>query len=129
MLSAIHSFSSLSVNDIDEAHRFYADTLELTVHEDSMGLMVDLPGGGSLFIYEKADHVPATYTAIKFVVDDIDETITHLVDDHGIIMERYSTLPAEQDSLGVLRGKVAGQGPDIAWFKDPAGNILSVIEE
>ena len=94
-----------------------------------MGLVLDLPGGGELFIYEKADHEPARYTAINFVVENIDDTIHHLTSDHGITMQRYDNLPAEQDELGVLRGKAAGQGPDIAWFNDLAGNVLSVIEQ
>lgn len=129
MLKAISSFSGISVDNLDDARHFYVDTLELPLKDDSMGLTLELPGGGTLFIYEKADHQPADFTVLNFVVSDIDDTITHLVKDHGIKMERYDGLPAEQDESGVLRGKVAGEGPDIAWFVDPAGNILSVIEE
>ena len=129
MLTAISSFNSLSVDDLKKARRFYIDTLQLPLKDDSMGLTIELPGGGSLFIYEKEDHEPAAYTTVNFVVEDIDDTIQHLTDHHGIKMERYTNLPAEQDELGVLRGTAAGQGPDIAWFTDPAGNVLSIIEE
>ena len=129
MITALTSFNGLSVNDLAAARAFYVDTLQLTPTDESMGLMLALPGGGSLFIYEKADHAPATYTVLNFVVENIDATIEHLVGHHGIVMERYDYLPAQQDELGVLRGKAAQQGPDIAWFKDPAGNILAVIED
>lgn len=128
MLTALSSFSSISVDDIEKARAFYVDTLAMTLHDDSMGLSLALPGGGTLFIYEKDDHEPATYTVLNFVVENIDEVIGHLTGHHGISLERYDNLPAEQDEKGVLRGKAAGQGPDIAWFKDPSGNILAVLE-
>ena len=128
MLTALSSFSGLSVDNLEKARQFYVDTLELPLKNDAMGLELELPGGGTLFIYEKQDHQPASYTVLNFVVEDIDDTINHLVDQHGIAMEHYDNLPAEQDSLGVLRGKSAGYGPDIAWFKDPAGNTLALIE-
>lgn len=126
MLTALTSFSGFSVDDIDKARQFYVETLAFKLHDDSMGLDLELPGGNRHFIYQKDDHEPAAYTALNFVVDDIDETIDHLIG-HGIVFERYDNLPAEQDEKGVLRGKAAGQGPDIAWFKDPAGNILAVL--
>lgn len=129
MINAISSFSGISVNNLEEAREFYVNTLELPLVNEEMGLTLDLPGGGRLFIYEKPDHQPAGFTVLNFVVESIDDTIDHLVNDHGIQFERYDTLPAEQDERGVLRGKEAGQGPDIAWFLDPAGNVLSVIEE
>lgn len=129
MINAVSTFSGISVNNIEEARKFYADTLELELTDDSMGLMFSLPGGGSFFIYEKPDHQPAGFTVLNFVVEDINETIDHLAGHHGITFERYDTLPAPQDERGVLRGKAAGQGPDIAWFLDPSGNVLSVIEE
>ncbi|MES2630381.1 MAG: VOC family protein [Patescibacteria group bacterium] len=129
MLAAVSSFSGISVTSIEDARKFYVDTLELPLKDDSMGLLLELPGGGQLFIYEKPDHVPAVFTVLNFVVEDINHTIDHLVNDHGIVFERYEGLPSEQDERGILRGKAAGQGPDIAWFTDPAGNILSVIED
>lgn len=128
MLTAISSFSGISVSRLSEARTFYVDTLELPLKDDSMGLMLVVPGGGQLFIYEKPNHVPAVFTVLNFVVEDINSTIDHLVNDHGIVFEHYDNMPAPQDERGVLRGKAAGQGPDIAWFKDPAGNILSIIE-
>lgn len=128
MITAVSSFSGCSVDNIEEARKFYVDTLQLKLVDDSMGLMLELPGEGQHFLYEKADHVPAEYTVLNFVVDSIDETIEHLGGHHGIKFEVYDNLPAPQDEKGVLRGKAAGQGPDIAWFKDPAGNVLSVLE-
>lgn len=129
MINAVSSFSGISVLNLEEARKFYVDTLELPLKDDSMGLMLELPGAGELFIYEKPDHQPAGFTVLNFVVEDINDTIDHLVNDHGISFERYNNLPAEQDERGVLRGKAAGQGPDIAWFLDPSGNVLSVVEE
>jgi predicted enzyme related to lactoylglutathione lyase len=130
MITALSSFSGISVSNIEEARVFYVDTLELTLKDDTMGLLLELPGGGQLFIYDKPDHTPASFTVLNFVVEDINDTIDHLVQDHGIVFERYDDdMPAMQDERGVLRGKAAGQGPDIAWFKDPAGNILAVLED
>ena len=129
MITATSSFSGIAVTSLQAARSFYVDTLELPLKDDSMGLMLELPGGGQLFIYEKPDHVPPAFTILNFVVEDINSTIDHLVNDHGIVFERYNSLPAPQDERGVLRGKAVNQGPDIAWFKDPAGNILSIIED
>jgi len=128
MLTAISSFSGISVSSLEEARDFYVDTLELKLTDDSMGLSIDLPGGGHLFIYEKPNHVPAEFTVLNFVVEDIDVAIDHLVNAHGITFERYENMPAPQDERGVLRGKEFRQGPNIAWFKDPAGNILALVE-
>ena len=128
MLTALSAFSGLSVDDIKKAKEFYVDTLALKLNDDSMGLRLELPGGGQLFIYQKDNHIPATFTVLNFVVENVDATVDHLVD-HGINFERYDNMPASQDDRGILRGKVAQQGPDIAWFKDPAGNILAVLEE
>ncbi len=128
MLTALNSFSGLSVDDIEKARQFYVDTLAFTLADDSMGLQLELPGGNQLFIYQKDDHIPAEYTALNFVVEDIDDTVDHLVG-HGITFERYDSLPAEQDEKGILRGKAAGQGPNITWFLDPAGNTLAILED
>lgn len=91
------------------------------------GLELTFPNGHSVFMYEKSDHAPATFTVLNFPATDLNATIDELVA-RGITMERYDNMPAEQDERGVLRGKSAGMGPDIAWFKDPAGNILAVLE-
>jgi catechol 2,3-dioxygenase-like lactoylglutathione lyase family enzyme len=129
MLTAVSSFSGISVSSLPEARTFYVDTLALPLKDDSMGLLLELPGSGQLFIYEKSNHVPAEFTVLNFVVENINDTIDHLVNDHGIRFERYENLPAPQDERGVLRGKAANEGPDIAWFKDPAGNVLALIED
>ncbi len=129
MLTALSSFSGLSVDDLEKAREFYVGTLDLKVVDESMGLQLALPGGGELFIYEKSDHVPATYTVLNFVVEDIDATVDHLgAGHHGLTFEHYDDMPGAQDEKGIMRGKAANQGPDIAWFKDPAGNILAVIQ-
>lgn len=124
----LNSFSGISVNNMQAAKDFYVEILGLELTEQNMGLHLNLPGGGSLFIYEKTDHVPATFTVLNFVVEDINSVIDELVG-KGITFERYDTLPAEQDERGVLRGKAANQGPDIAWFEDPSGNVISLVEE
>lgn len=128
MLTALTTFSGFSVDDIKKAREFYVDTLDLKLTDDSMGLNLDLPDGGKLFIYEKPDHQPATFTVLNFVVENIDETVEHLAEHRGIKFERYDNVP-DQDEKGILRGKAAGMGPDIAWFKDPAGNVLAVLSD
>jgi hypothetical protein len=93
-----------------------------------MGLQLKLPNGGALFIYPKTDHQPATFTVLNFVVENIDDAVNDLVR-LGVRFERYDNLPAPQDEKGIARGLSAHQGPDIAWFKDPSGNILSVLQD
>jgi predicted enzyme related to lactoylglutathione lyase len=121
------AFSGYSVNDLVSAQKFYSGVLGCNVSSSEMGLNLVFPNGQTLFIYEKADHKPATFTVLNFPVDHIDETIDELTA-KGVVMERYNTLPASQDEKGVLRGKTVNMGPDIAWFKDSAGNVLSVLE-
>lgn len=121
------SFNSFSVDDLAKAKAFYTETLGLKVDEEKgMGLNLHLPGGGSAFVYPKDDHQPATFTILNFVVDDVDEAMAELAN-RGVTFEQYEGLPT--DDKGVLRGIAANQGPDIAWFEDPAGNILSVLAE
>ena len=126
MLRSSHSFSGFSTNDIDKAREFYGQTLGLQTSEAMGALMLDLPGGGRVFIYPKDNHEPATFTVLNFPVADIDAAVDALAGG-GVTFERYEGL--EQDERGIARGRAVGQGPDIAWFKDPAGNILSVLEE
>ena len=121
------AFGGLSSDDLVKAKWFYSDVLGLELEDDKMGLTFRLPGGGSLFIYDKPDHQPATYTAMNFAVEDIDTAIEELTAG-GVTFERYDALPAPQDEKGVLRGLAAGMGPDIAWLKDPAGNILALLQ-
>lgn len=120
------AFSGFSVNDLAAAKKFYGVTLGVEVTEDSMGLMLKIAGGNPVFIYQKDNHAPATFTILNFPVDDIDKAVDDLKG-RGVTFERYDNMPAPQDERGILRGKAAGMGPDIAWFKDPAGNILSVL--
>lgn len=127
MLNEAKIFSGFSVHDIAAARVFYGDTLGLSIADEGMGLTLQLPSGGSVFMYEKPDHVPATFTILNFGVDDIDAAVDSLTA-KGITMERYAAMPAQQDEKGILRGRAAQMGPDIAWFKDPSGNILAVLQ-
>lgn len=123
MFANTQAFSGFAVPDLQEAERFYGDTLGIDVTRGEMGdLTLKLAGGRDTFIYEKPDFVPATYTILNFVVDDVDEAVLDLTD-KGIHFEQYDDF--DQDEKGVARGN---EGPAIAWFKDPAGNILSVLE-
>lgn len=88
-------------------------------------IRLELPAGGTALIYPKADHAPASFTILNFVVADIDEAVDELAAS-GIEFLRYEGLPA--DAKGILRGRAANRGPDIAWFTDPAGNVLAVMQ-
>jgi predicted enzyme related to lactoylglutathione lyase len=122
MLKDSHAFSGFSSNDIPAAKQFYADTLGLDVTEENGMLNLAFAGGGHGLIYPKDDHQPATFTVLNFPVDDIDAAVDRLTA-AGVVFERYPEMG--QDERGIMRD----QGPAIAWFKDPAGNILSVLEE
>jgi catechol 2,3-dioxygenase-like lactoylglutathione lyase family enzyme len=128
MFSAQAVFSGFSVNDLSKAKEFYTHVLGLTVGDETMGLQLTLPSGGTLFIYPKDDHQPATFTILNFVVSNIDEAVDELTK-LGVIFEHYDSMPGQQDEKGILRGRSINRGPDIAWFKDPAGNILSVLQD
>ena len=128
MVNAWAAFSGFSVTDIDKARQFYTQVLGLTLEDETMGLRLKLPGGGTLFIYAKEDHQPASFTVLNFVVDDIDATVDELMK-QGVSFEHYDNMPGKQDNKEILRGRSVNQGPDIAWFKDPAGNILSVLQD
>ncbi|MBC7512623.1 VOC family protein [Candidatus Saccharibacteria bacterium] len=127
MLRDAKAFSGYSVNDLEKSKTFYGEMLGLTIDDNGMGLEIQFPHGHSLFLYEKEDHVPASYTVLNFPVIDIDIAVDSLLE-AGVAMKRYDTLPGGQDGRGIMRGKAAGMGPDIAWFEDPAGNILAVLE-
>ena len=121
------AFSGFSTDNIRQAKKFYEETLGLVVEEGDMGMLtLKLSGGTNVFIYPKPNHAPATYTVLNFPVDDIEATVDEL-NSKGIKFERYDkAVPdLEADEKGIYRG----DGPTIAWFKDPAGNILSVLEE
>lgn len=124
MFENTEAFSGFSVDDVSEARRFYGETLGLRVSEEgepmSM-LQLHIAGGNGVLVYPKADHVPASFTVLNFPVDDVDAAVDELTG-RGVSFERYDG--AGQDEKGVYRG----EGPPIAWFKDPAGNVLSVIQ-
>lgn len=129
MLKNSKTFSSFSTDDMAKAKEFYVNILELKLNSEEMGLGLEMPDGAQVFIYEKPDHLPATFTVLNFVVGDIDKAVEELVA-KGITFEQYDWgKNGKTDAKGIMRGKAAGQGPDIAWFKDPAGNILSVLKE
>lgn len=123
MLKDSRAFSGFSSNDIPAAKRFYGETLGLNVDEDNDMLTLKLAGDNAVLIYPKEDHQPSTYTVLNFPVTDIDAAVDGLVA-AGVTFERYGG-DFKQDERGVMREF----GPPIAWFKDPAGNILSVMEQ
>ena len=118
--------SSFSVNDIEKAKEFYATKLGLDVSGEEEVLKMQI-GGLNTFIYPKDDHAPATFTILNFMVDDIDKAVDELAK-RGVQFESYEG-EIKTDEKGIFRGAESGHGPNIAWFKDPAGNILSVLEE
>lgn len=128
MLQDCPTFSGFSVDDQDAAKGFYGQKLGLDVEQTEMGLKLNLANGQQVFMYQKDDHAPASFTILNFIVTDIDSAIDGL-QEKGVQFEVYHNLPSEQDERGVLRGLAAGMGPDIAWFKDPAGNVLAVLQE
>lgn len=117
------AFSGFSVNDIGKAKKFYGETLGLEVGDENGLLQLHLAGRTPILIYPKPNHTPATFTILNFPVEDIDEAVDEL-GAKGVRFERYDTPEIKTDAKGIMRG----HGPDIAWFKDPAGNILSVIK-
>src|SRR5215510_9741032 len=121
MLKDSSAFSGFSSNDIEAAKRFYGETLGVEVSEDHGILNLNLAGGQRVIIYPKDNHEPATFTVLNFEVPDIDAAVDDLVA-MGVVFERYEG--SGQDSKGIARE----YPPPIAWFKDPAGNILSVIQ-
>jgi len=125
MFKAKSAFSGFSVDDLAKAEDFYAGILGLRVDRETMGLRLHLPGGAAVFVYEKGDHRPATFTILNFEVDDIDGAVDELAT-RGIRFEHYDD-GMRTDLKGIARGKAQGKGPDIAWFRDPAGNFLSVL--
>lgn len=120
------TFGSFSVDSLAKAGEFYSGVLGLKVDDGSMGLRIYLPDGATVFAYPKDNHLPATFTVLNFVVDSIDEAVNDLMS-RGVQFERYEDMPT--DEKGIVRGLSQNKGPDIAWFKDPAGNILSIIQD
>jgi predicted enzyme related to lactoylglutathione lyase len=124
MFESKKAFSGFSVDDLQEAKKFYGQTLELDVSEKPQGLELRLANDKKVFIYPKPNHTPATFTILNFPVDDIEETIDELKK-RGVRLEHYKESSIKTDEKGIFHGP----GTDIAWFKDPAGNILSVLAE
>lgn len=122
------AFSGFSVNDLAKAKRFYSDTLGLTVEADGIGLRLQPAPGYPVFVYPKEDHQPATFTVLNLVVDRIDEAMD-VLKSKGVTFEHYRSDDMPQDEKGILRGLSHDMGPDIAWFKDPAGNVLAILQE
>jgi len=128
MFAKTKAFSGFAVDDINKAREFYGETLgiETTMISEEGGVMsLELAGDRGTLVYQRPDHEPAVYTVLNFPVDDIDAAVDELTA-LGVTFERYDGF--DQDEKGVNRGIEAGRGPDIAWFKDPAGNILSVLK-
>jgi catechol 2,3-dioxygenase-like lactoylglutathione lyase family enzyme len=128
MFKAKGAFSGFSVNDLAKAKAFYSETLGLTVDANEMGLRLGLPGGAAVYVYGKPDHQPATFTILNLEVEGIDDAVAEL-SGRGVQFEHYKEGPVTTDEKGIARGRAQNMGPDIAWFKDPAGNIISVMED
>ncbi len=122
MFASTKAFSGFAVDDVEKARAFYGETLGLKTSEEHGLLTLHLAGDRPTLVYTKPDHTAADYTILNFPVDDIDEAVDGL-SERGVQFERYDGF--EQDERGISRG----EGPYIAWFKDPAGNVLSVLQE
>jgi catechol 2,3-dioxygenase-like lactoylglutathione lyase family enzyme len=116
-------YSGFSVDDVDKAKEFYGHTLGLDVSENNGMLELQVADATKVLVYPKDNHLPATFTILNFPVDDVEQAVDELTK-RGVRFEIYDEDDLKTDEKGILRG----QGPDIAWFKDPAGNILSVLE-
>ena len=125
MFKDTKAYSGFSVNDLAAAKDFYGQVLGIDVEEHGPGLLLHIAGSNGTITYPKENHQPATYTMLNFPVDDIDAAVDALAA-KGVVFEHY---PSMTDEKGIARGIKTGRGPDIAWFKDPAGNILSVLHE
>ena len=125
VLTDAKAFQSFSVDDIAKARAFYQETLGLAVKESQMGLELEVGGGSKVFVYPKPDHKPATFTILNFPVDNVDTAVDRLKST-GVQFENYDLPGIKTDSRGIARDP---NGPAMAWFKDPAGNILSVLQD
>jgi catechol 2,3-dioxygenase-like lactoylglutathione lyase family enzyme len=129
MIKILSAFSGFSVPDIAQAKQFYKEVLGLEVNEQPEGLEVKAAGAAAIFIYPSPTNKPATYTVLNFIIRDIDIAVDELVG-KGVVMEQYDMPQLKTDSKGVVRNDGSHPGPKaIAWFKDPTGNILSVIQQ
>jgi catechol 2,3-dioxygenase-like lactoylglutathione lyase family enzyme len=129
MVAIRDAFPGFSVDDIEAAREFYETRLGLPVADESMGsLRLTLPSGQAVFVYPKPDHEPATFTILNFLVPDIGKAVDEL-NEAGVVTKIYTEGWAfGTDERGIAYGSEQNPGPNIAWFRDPAGNVLSVIE-
>ncbi len=129
MIKVLRAYGGFSVPDLQKAKQFYGDTLGLKVIELPEGLDVEVSDGTSVFIYPSQENKPAMYTVLNFVVENVDAAVDELAN-KGVHMEQYDMPEMKTDAKGVVRNDGTYPGPKaIAWFKDPAGNILSIIQE
>ena len=125
MLREAKTFSSFSVKDLSTAKTFYGETLGLDVAERPEGLEITTGSGAQIFLYPKPDHTPATFTVLNFAVSNVEATVDELAQ-RGVWFEKYNEGDMKTDAKGIMRGE---RGPKaIAWFRDPDGNFLSVVE-
>ena len=124
MFADTKAFSGFSVNDVSKARKFYEEKLGLRVSEDNGMLRLHIAGDRDILVYPKDDHTPASFTILNFPVDDVEAAVDELTK-RGVTFERYPGMEQDMDEKGIFHGG----GPLIAWFTDPAGNVLSVIED
>ena len=124
MFTNSKAFSGFSVNDVSAARRFYEETLGLRVSEDNGMLTLHIAGDRDILVYPKDDHTPASFTILNFPVNDVEAAVDEL-SSRGVNFERYSDMESDMDEKGIFHGG----GPLIAWFTDPAGNVLSVMQD
>lgn len=122
MFGTTKAFSGFSVDDIPAAKKFYGETLGLRVSEENGMLTLHIAGDRDVLVYPKPNHTPAAYTILNFPVNDIDKAVDELAE-RGVRMQQYENIEADE------KGIVSGPGPRIAWFTDPAGNVLSVLQQ
>ena len=128
MFESSKAFGGVSVDDVEAARGFYGGALGFDVDDVMGGLSVALPGGSFLWVYPKPDHAPATFTVLNFPVPDVEAAVDEL-NARGVETRIYDREDLPTDEKGIMRGQAAGRGPDIAWFRDPAGNVLAVLGE
>jgi predicted enzyme related to lactoylglutathione lyase len=126
MFAKTKAFSSFSVDDIEAAKTFYGETLGLEVSEENGMLTLHIADGGNVLVYPKPNHTPASFTVLNFPVEDIDQAVDELMK-RGVLFERYDFEGLEQDEKGIARADGGQEGPPIAWFTDPAGNVIAVL--
>ena len=128
MVQISDAFPGFSVHDVDAARTFYGEALGLEVGDSMGGLSLTLPSGQGIFVYPKDDHEPASFTILNFEVPDIGQAVDEL-NAAGVVTKIYTDPHSfGTDERGIAWGSKSGMGPDIAWFRDPSGNVLSLIQ-